>query len=81
MPISAENSRLTCSMAAWPVDTSMKLVLLQFGQSSHPRPLPVSRTAPPATTNTQMPTVVTIARRRKLRRLRVNRSIPFRGYG
>jgi hypothetical protein len=44
------NSRFTCSIAAWLLDTSMRRSSLQFGQSSHPRPLPVSRTAAPVTT-------------------------------
>ena len=44
------NSRLTCSMAEWFDDTSTKRWSLQFGQSSHPRPEPVRRTAAPDTT-------------------------------
>ena len=61
MPTSPLKIRLICSIAACPVDTSMNLVSLQFGQSSQPRPLPVSRTTPPATTSTQIAAVVTIA--------------------
>ena len=64
IPITPLSNRLACSIAVCPDDTSTKRSALQFGQSSQPNPLPVSRTAPPATTSTQMPTVVIIASRR-----------------
>jgi hypothetical protein len=40
---------LTCSIAAWRVETSMNFALLHAGQSAHPRPDPVRRTAAPVT--------------------------------
>lgn len=43
------NNRLTCSMAAWALDTSTNRSELQFGQSSQPSPLLVRRTAAPET--------------------------------
>ncbi len=43
------NRRLSCSMAACGDDTSMNLVLLHAGQSAHPNPDPVRRTAAPVT--------------------------------
>ena len=43
------NSRLICSMAACFDETSTTVSSLQFGQSSQPRPEPVSRTAAPVT--------------------------------
>ena len=44
------NRRLTCSIAACVDETSTSRSSLQFGQSSQPRPEPVSRTAAPVTT-------------------------------
>ena len=44
------NSRLICSIAACLVATSTSCWSLHRGQSSHPRPEPVSRTAAPVTT-------------------------------
>jgi hypothetical protein len=44
------NSRLICSIAAWPVEISTNLVLLQLGQSEQPNPEPVNRTRDPVTT-------------------------------
>ncbi|MEZ5295634.1 MAG: hypothetical protein R2697_04985 [Ilumatobacteraceae bacterium] len=46
MPV---NRRFTCSIAACFDDTSMSDWELQFGQSSHPSPLFVRRTAAPVT--------------------------------
>ncbi len=43
------NSRLICSIAACLLDRSTSLSLLQFGQSSQPRPEPVRRTDAPLT--------------------------------
>ena len=61
MPTRPLTSRLICSMAACPLDTSMKRSLLQFGQSSQPRPLPVRRTTAPATVKKHTPATVRIA--------------------
>ena len=56
------NSRLICSIAAWFEETSMSRSSLHCGQSSHPSPDPVSRTAAPVTTitisATSAPTVI-----------------------
>ena len=55
-------SRLICSIAAWLDETSMSRSSLHRGQSSHPSPDPVSRTAAPVTTMTisatSAPTVI-----------------------
>jgi hypothetical protein len=48
----ALKSRFTCSIAACFDDTSTNVVSLQLGQSSHPSPLLVRRTAAPATITT-----------------------------
>ena len=40
MPMRPLNSRFTCSMAVWSIDTSTNDSSLQFGQSSQPSPLP-----------------------------------------
>ena len=77
------SSRFTCSIAACPVDTSMNRSLLQFGQSSQPSPLPVSRTIAPATVSRHTPATVTIAIWRNRRSDSVNRgrvgvSSPYR---
>ncbi len=61
MPTRPLTRRLICSMAAWPLDTSMNRSLLQFGQSSQPRPLPVSRTMAPATVRKHTPATVMMA--------------------
>ena len=67
MPMKPLSNRFSCSMAAWPVDTSMNRSLLQFGQSSQPSPLPVRRTTAPATVSRQTPATVTIANWRNRR--------------
>ena len=50
------NSRLTCSIAEWALETSTNRSELQFGQSSQPRPLLVNRTAAPETMITESDT-------------------------
>ena len=46
----------TGAMAPCVVETSINLDALQFGQSAHPRPEPLSRTAAPVTTITDRAT-------------------------
>ena len=65
MPIAPEKMRLSCSIAAWCVDTSTTLVALHAGQSAQPRPEFVSRTAAPLTMIATSSTTFTSASRRK----------------
>src|SRR3954454_8659468 len=51
-PTTNVNNRLICSIAECCDETSTSSLLLQFGQSLHPRPEPVNRTAAPVTTIT-----------------------------
>lgn len=78
------NNRLICSIAACPVDTSTNFVELQFGQSSQPRPEPVSLTRAPVSTIAHSIASASDATREKLSaptRLRIHPNLGLMAHG